>query len=132
MCGPREPIEPVNPANADAKTHDMVCTRRLLDLPLFAAVTSAFRNVYSVTKSSHEVVATILGHAEDGVRAGLQFTSPVTGRVADALETPLKAVDDAVCVGLDYVEEKVPSVKLPPGQIYTNFRDCVRCVCVCV
>ncbi|XP_014485499.1 PREDICTED: perilipin-1-like [Dinoponera quadriceps] len=125
MRGTREPTVPVRDAVADAHG-DMVCTRRLLDLPLFAALTAALRNAYAITKGSHEAVATIFGHAEDGVRASLQFTSPVTNRVADALETPLKAVDDAVCVGLDYVEEKVPSVKLPPGQIYVNMRDCVR------
>ncbi|EFN85151.1 perilipin-1 isoform X2 [Harpegnathos saltator] len=137
MCGTREPREfgeaassaaDLSTDNADVNAHNMVCTRRLLDLPLFAAVTSTLRNAYAVTKGSHEAVATILGYAEDGVCAGLQFASPVTERFADALKTPLKAVDDVVCIGLDYVEEKVPSVKLPPDQIYTNVRDCVRSI----
>lgn len=128
MCGTREPIGSASSAStdADANAQDMVCTRRLLDLPLLTAVTSAFRNAYAVTKGSHEAVAMIFGYAEDGVHASLQFASPVTDRVADVLKTPLKTVDGAVCVGLDYVEEKVPSVKLPPGQIYANVRDCVR------
>ncbi|XP_032665525.1 perilipin-1-like isoform X2 [Odontomachus brunneus] len=129
MCGTYESPRPT--ADADTNTHDgvhMVCTRRLMDLPLLAAVTAALRNAYAVTKGSHEAVATIFGHAEDGVRASLQFASPVTDRVTDALETPLKAVDDAVCVGLDYVEEKLPSVKLPASQIYANVRDCVRSI----
>lgn len=105
----------------------MACTHRLLDLPLFATVCAALGNAYAVAKGSHESIATILGHAESGWRAGLEFASPVTGRIAGALETPLKAVDDAVCVGLDYVEEKVPAVKLPPGQLYANARDSIRC-----
>lgn len=128
MCGTHDPTAPtVTVANTgDADASGMVCTRRLLGLPLFATVTSAFCGVYAAARGSHESVAMILGHAEDGMRAGLEFASPVTGKVAGLLETPFKVVDDAVCVGLDFVEEKVPSVKLPPGQIYTNMKDSVR------
>ncbi|XP_071554800.1 perilipin-1-like [Temnothorax nylanderi] len=128
MCGTRDPTAPsvadANAGGADAR--GMVCTRRLLGLPMFATVTSAFCGAYAAARGSHESVATILGHAENGMRASLEFASPVTGRVAGILETPLKIVDDAVCVGLDFVEEKVPSVKLPPGQIYANAKDGVR------
>ncbi|XP_011689799.1 PREDICTED: perilipin-1-like [Wasmannia auropunctata] len=128
MCGTRDPTAPrVAAANAgDADARGMVCTRRLLGLPVFATVTSAFCGAYTAVRGSHETVATLLGYAENGMRAGLEFASPVTGRVAGLLETPLKSVDGAVCVGLDFVEEKVPSVKLPPGEIYSNVKDGVR------
>lgn len=108
--------------NADG----IVCTHRLLSLPIFVTMRSAFYNAYSIVKDSHESVASILGSAEDGMRASLDFASPVTNRIADTLEMPLKYIDNAVCVGLDFVEEKMPSVKLPPDEIYENMRDSIR------
>ncbi|XP_036145201.1 perilipin-1 isoform X1 [Monomorium pharaonis] len=126
MRGTRDPVAPkaTKPRNVDAR--GMVCTRRLLGLPVLATVTSAFCGAYAAARGSHESIAAVLGYAENGMRAGLEFAGPVTGRIAGLLETPLKTVDNAVCVGLDFVEEKVPSVKLPPGQIYVNMRDSVR------
>lgn len=127
MCGTHDPTAPVSvaPANGgDANARGGMA--RLLGLPLFAAVTATFCSAYTAVRNSHESIATVLGYAEDGMRASVELASPVAGRISGALETPLKAVDDAVCVGLDYVEEKIPSVKLPPGQIYANARDSVR------
>lgn len=127
MCGIRDPTAPTSVATANAGDVDgMVCTRRLMGLPMFVMVTSAFCGAYRTVRDSHELVTTIFGHAEDGMRAGVELASPVTGKVADLLETPLKVVDGAVCVGLDFVEERVPSVKLPPSQIYANAMDGVR------
>ncbi|XP_012217899.1 perilipin-1-like [Linepithema humile] len=128
IYGIHDPTAPVNvtSVDTDVNAHSMVCTCRLLGLPIFATVRSAFSNAYSVVKDSHESVAFVLGGAEDGMRAGLDFASPVTNRIADTLETPLKYVDNAVCVGLDFVEEKMPSVKLPPGEIYENMKDSFR------
>ncbi|XP_050466864.1 perilipin-1-like [Cataglyphis hispanica] len=125
MCGTHDPTLPTNVA-AEANARNMTCTRRLLALPVFASVSSALRNAYVITKNSHESIAAILSSAEDGVRAGCEFTSPVTGKIADVLETPFKTIDNAVCVGLDFVEEKIPSVKLPPDQIYASMKDGVR------
>ncbi|XP_011061265.1 PREDICTED: perilipin-2-like [Acromyrmex echinatior] len=130
MCGTHDPTVPsIAPANSgDANVRGMMCTRRLLGLPVFATVTSTFCGAYKAVRGSHESIATILGHAEDGMRAGLEFASPITGSIASLLETPLKIVDNAVCVGLDFVEETVPSVKLPPGEIYGNMKDSVRSI----
>lgn len=126
MCGTHDPTTPTNVVTADANARNMTCTRRLLALPVFASVSSALRNAYAITKNSHESVAAILGSAEDGMRAGCEFASPVTGRIAGVLETPFTAIDNAVCVGLDFVEERMPSVKLPPDQIYESMKDGIR------
>lgn len=129
ICGTRFPRTPSTVAKStkdDANACEMVCMRRLLGLPVFVSVSSAFRNGYSVVRDSHESVASVFSHIEDGMRAGLDFVSPVNDKIASTLKEPLKAVDNAVCVGLDFVEEKVPSVKLPPDQIYTNVKDSIR------
>lgn len=128
MCGTHDPITSTSVTNdtADANARNITCTGRLLALPVFASASAALCNAYAVTKNSHESVAAILGSAEDGVRAGLEFASPVTDKIANVLETPFKAIDNAVCVGLDFVEEKMPSVKLPPDQIYASMKDGLR------
>ena len=33
------------------------------------------------------------------------------------LQGPIGRLDDVLCVGLDYVESKVPAVKLPPNEV---------------
>lgn len=112
MCGTHEPAKPTSVVPAsDADAEGLTCLHRLWQAPLIATVTSALRDAYIVAKGSHEAVGMILGHAEDGMRAGLEFASPVTGRLAGALETPLKTVDNAVCVSLDFVGERMPSVR---------------------
>ncbi|XP_011881546.1 PREDICTED: perilipin-3-like [Vollenhovia emeryi] len=127
MCGTRDPTATDAAANAGyADARGFAGTRRLLGLPVFATMTSAFCGAYAAARGSHESVTTILDHAEDGVRASLEFASPVTGRVAGFLEMPLKILDDALWAGLVFVEEKMPSVKLPPGEIYVNVKDSVR------
>lgn len=127
MCGTHDPTRTsVDIADADANARNMMCTRRLLALPVFASVSLALRNAYAITRDSHKSIAAILDGAENGVRKGCEFASPVSGKIADVLETPIEAIDKAVCVGLDFVEERMPSVKLPPGQIYANMKDGVR------
>jgi len=54
-----------------------------------------------------------LDKAENTVHAAVQASKPV----AAALERPIRTVDGAVCSGLDYVESKVPAVKLPPQEV---------------
>ena len=34
------------------------------------------------------------------------------------LQGPIKRVDSLICVSLDYVENKVPAVKLPPQELF--------------
>ena len=41
----------------------------------------------------------------------------VTEPVLLKLQGPIGIVDGVLCVGLDYVERKVPSVKLPPNEV---------------
>jgi len=128
MCGKCDPAAPRSAAsiNDNANVCEMVCMRRLFDLPVLVSVSSAFRNGYSIVRDSHESVASIFSHVEDGMRVGLSFLSPVNDKVAGVLKEPLKTVDNVVCIGLDFVEEKMPSVKLPPDQIYANVKDNIR------
>jgi hypothetical protein len=41
----------------------------------------------------------------------------VTTPVLIKLQGPIEALDGVLCVGLDYVESKVPAIKLPPNEV---------------
>ena len=41
----------------------------------------------------------------------------VTTPVLIKLQGPIGILDGVLCVGLDYVERKVPAVKLPPNEV---------------
>lgn len=44
----------------------------------------------------------------------------VTAPVLIKLQGPIGTLDGVLCVGLDYVERKVPAVKLPPNEVGLN------------
>lgn len=51
--------------------------------------------------------------AESAVTKAVEVGKPIV----QGLEGPIKKVDGVLCSGLDYVESKVPAVKLPPGEV---------------
>lgn len=127
MCGITDPTVSTDVVPVIAETDgSMMCIRRILNLPIFASLTSAFRTAYAVTKDSHETVTSILNRAEDGMRAGLDLAKPITSTIGGVLETPLKTVDNAVCVGLDFVEERIPSVTESSYQSYVTVKQGIR------
>ena len=42
------------------------------------------------------------------------------------MEGPIKKVDDILCTGLDYVESKIPAVKLPPTEILLQIYESTK------
>ncbi|KAK2575639.1 hypothetical protein KPH14_011902 [Odynerus spinipes] len=109
-----------------AEENYMVCTRRFFRLPVFVSVTSSLCHAYTTVKQSHESITTVFDSVENGLSKGAEYVSPLTNRIGETLETPLKTVDNAVCIGLDFLEEKVPSIKLPPYEIYEKMSSSVR------
>lgn len=63
--------------------------------------------------------------AESTVKTGVEKITPLAQPVTSRLEGPIKKVDEMLCSGLDYVETKVPCVKLPPGEVKQNYK--IRC-----
>lgn len=123
MKGMRDLAEPTI---TKEDNNEMACTRRFFRLPIFVSVTSALCHTYKTIKESHETVTTVFDNVENGLSKGVEYASPLTNRIGETLETPLKTVDNAVCVGLDFLEEKLPSIKLPPYEIYENLTNNIR------
>lgn len=55
--------------------------------------------------------------AENTVHKAMEVGKPYATPVLQSLDGPIKKVDGIICSGLDYVEAKVPAVKLPPGEV---------------
>lgn len=55
--------------------------------------------------------------AENVVNKAVEVGKPIAYPIVQSLETPIKKVDIVLCSGLDYVETKLPAVKLPPGEV---------------
>nr|XP_050848145.1 perilipin-1-like [Vespula vulgaris] len=104
----------------------MICTRRFFRLPIFLSVTSSFCQAYETVKKSHESVTIVFDSLENGLSKGAEYIGPMTNRIGETLETPMKTVDNFVCIGLDFLEEKVPSIKLPPYEIFQNISNNIR------
>lgn len=62
--------------------------------------------------------------AEDTVHKAVEVGKPIASPVVTRLEGSIKKVDDMLCTGLDYVESKVPAVKLPPGEVSMIIINC--------
>lgn len=58
--------------------------------------------------------------AESTVQKAIEVGMPIAAPVVSQLEGSIKKVDNMLCSGLDYVENKIPAVKLPPGEVNNN------------
>lgn len=58
-----------------------------------------------------------LSTAENTAHKAVEIAKPYATPIITQLKEPIQKVDGLLCTGLDYVEEKVPAVKLPPGEV---------------
>lgn len=72
-------------------------------------------NIYF--QDSNQYINIALSTAENTVHTAVEKVTPIAAPVAARLEGPIKKVDGILCSGLDFVEEKVPCVKLPPNEV---------------
>jgi perilipin-2 len=70
----------------------------------------------SFSQNANRVFNWSLKKAEFTVSKAAKSTAPVVLK----LQTPILKVDSLLCAGLDFVEAKVPAVKLPPHQVYIS------------
>lgn len=65
--------------------------------------------------------------AENVMHKAVEVGKPIAVPIVQRLEGPIKKVDGVLCSGLDYVENKVPAVKLPPGEVSSVFISFSQC-----
>ncbi|KAF7277737.1 lipid storage droplets surface-binding protein 2-like isoform X1 [Rhynchophorus ferrugineus] len=107
----------------------MESVNRIVKLPAVEQTIQTVHDIYGKVKDYNNLTNWTLQTAEDTVNKAVTVGKPYATPVIKNLEGPIKKVDDVLCTGLDYVEAKVPAVKLPPkeliSQIYTSTKDYV-------
>lgn len=104
---------------------DYECVGRIAKIPFVESTASVVSSLYSSVKQSNYVVETVFENVEEGWSKGAEIVGPFTSKIEETLERPLKAIDNAACVGLDFFEDKITSVKIPPDHIYERSKDYV-------
>jgi hypothetical protein len=106
---------------------NMESVNRLSKLPMVESTLSTSKNIYDKVKDFNSLTNWTISTAENTVHRAVEVGKPYAAPVVHSLEGPLRKVDDMLCSGLDYVEAKVPSVKLPAGefifQLYSSTKD---------
>ncbi|CAB3383305.1 Hypothetical predicted protein [Cloeon dipterum] len=95
---------------------------RIAKIPVVESSMNIASDVYSRVKESNSMINWTLSTAESTVSKAVEHAIPV----AEKMEKHLKRVDSILCSSLDYVEAKVPAVKLPPHEIYENTHKLVE------
>lgn len=80
-------------------------------------------------QDSNYLVSAALDRAESTAQVAVHKAVEVGRPVAARLQGPIQRVDSALCTGIDYVESKVPAVKLPPKEMYERVVGAVCTVC---
>lgn len=77
--------------------------------------------MYNFFQDYNSITQWTLSTAENTMNMAVEVGRPIATPVIRNLEGPIKKVDSVLCSGLDYVENKVPAVKLPAGEVCIQF-----------
>ncbi|CAG9762997.1 unnamed protein product [Ceutorhynchus assimilis] len=103
----------------------MNSVNRIAKLPVVESTIQTAHDIYGKVKDYNSVTNWTLQTAEDTANKAVGMAMPYATPVMKKLEDPIKKVDDVLCSGLDYVETKVPAVKMPPKEIYNSTKQYV-------
>ncbi|XP_023013020.2 perilipin-5 isoform X1 [Leptinotarsa decemlineata] len=95
----------------------MESVNRIAKLPVVESTIQTATNIYGKVKDFNSLTNWTLSTAENTVCMAVEAGKPIATPVIKNLEGPIKKVDDVLCTGLDYVESKVPAMKLPASEI---------------
>nr|AHA90812.1 lipid storage droplet binding protein 3 [Eurygaster maura] len=95
---------------------------KVSQIPIVECTINKASEMYSKLKGSSETVNSVLTSAENTVKHAALTAQPVTSK----LEGPMKKVDSVLCLGIDFVEEKIPAIKLPPGELAQKTKDALN------
>ncbi|KAK9702601.1 Perilipin family [Popillia japonica] len=108
---------------------NLEAVNRISKLPIVETTIDTATNIYTKVKDYNTVTNWTLSTAENTAHKAVEIAKPYATPIITQLKEPIQKVDGLLCTGLDYVEEKVPAVKLPPGelflQMYSGAKDLV-------
>ncbi|KRT85683.1 hypothetical protein AMK59_663, partial [Oryctes borbonicus] len=104
-------IESENGVNLEA-------VNRITKLPIVESTLETATNIYTKVKDYNTVTNWTFSTAENTAHKAVEIAKPYATPIVTQLKEPIQKVDGLLCTGLDYVEEKIPAVKLPPCELF--------------
>ncbi|XP_014280524.1 lipid storage droplets surface-binding protein 2 [Halyomorpha halys] len=95
---------------------------KVAQIPIVECTLNKASEMYSKLKGASETVNSVLTSAENTVKNAAQSAQPVTSK----LEGPIQKVDSMLCSGIDFVEEKIPAIKLPPAELAQKTKEALN------
>ncbi|CAG4933752.1 unnamed protein product [Parnassius apollo] len=99
----------------------MEVVSRISAIPIVESGIGAAEKIYFRIKDSNPVFRWYLTLGEKSFYIGVQLALPAV----QMLETPIQQLDKLLCKSLDVVEKRVPSIYLPPQDMYSETRQYV-------
>ncbi|CAH1111163.1 unnamed protein product [Psylliodes chrysocephalus] len=106
--------------NVPSRLIFMESVNRFSKLLVVDSTIKTAKSIYEKVKDYNLITQWTLSTAENTMNMTVQVGRPIATPIIQYLEGPFKKVDFVLCTGLDYVENKVPAVKLPAGEIYNS------------
>ncbi|RZC33054.1 lipid storage droplets surface-binding protein 1-like, partial [Asbolus verrucosus] len=100
---------------------DLESVNRITTLPIVEKGWNVAENVYNRIKKSNHFLHWTLDQAESSLQTAIETAQPAMV----LLEYPITSIDKILCKSLDIVEQKIPSIGLPPEMIYWNTKQYV-------
>ncbi|XP_039750685.1 lipid storage droplets surface-binding protein 1 isoform X2 [Pararge aegeria] len=99
---------------------------RVANIPIVESGIEATEKIYSKIRESNPLIRWYLTLGEKSLATGVQLALPAV----QLLESPIHQLDRFLCMSLDVVEKRVPSINLPPQtsahqQMYSETRQYV-------
>jgi len=101
---------------------------RIAKLPVVETTLQTGKSIYDRVKDYNSLTNWSVSTAESTMTKAVEIGKPYAMPVINTLEGPIKKVDGLMCSGLDYVESKIPAVKLPPGELYNNTKEYISSI----
>ncbi|CAH1126862.1 unnamed protein product [Ceutorhynchus assimilis] len=101
---------------------ELESVNRIYNLPIVETGVNYAGDIYQKIKKSNGLFYWTLDQAENTLYSVMDTAGPAIG----LFQGPLSQVDKIICKTLDIVEEKVPSINLPPQIIYWNTKQYAR------
>ncbi|XP_044749468.1 lipid storage droplets surface-binding protein 1-like isoform X2 [Coccinella septempunctata] len=104
----------------------MTSVNRIVKLPVVETSIQTASNVYEKVKDINGYAKWGFETMENTFHSVVEAGKPYAVDAVQKLDGPIKRVDNVLCSGLDYVEAKVPAVKLPPCELYNSTKGYVH------
>ncbi|CAH2085835.1 unnamed protein product [Euphydryas editha] len=95
--------------------------QRVANIPIVKSSIDVTEKIYFKIRESNPLIRWYLTLGEKSLATGGQLALPAI----QLLETPINQLDKFLCMSLDVVEKKVPSIYLPPQAMYSETRQYV-------